>query len=268
MLPAARLVLGPVLLRQAGAVRRTALRLPEASGPRDGVVGEGEPRLRLLVVGDSSAAGVGLRHQSQALALPLATLLAERAGTAVSWQLLARTGLDTPGAVELLAQARVAPADVVVTALGVNDVTSQLSAGAFVTHTAQLWSELKRSTGATWGVACGLPPMGRLTAIPQPLRWYLGRYAAVLDASLREWARRHALGHCSLGWTDDPAFLAPDGFHPGPALYPQWAARLADAIVSGQRHWGCPQAVRAEPVEAPSRETTKIADALKTKGRQ
>jgi len=237
MLLAARLVLGPLLLRQAGAVRRAALRLPEASGPREGIVGEGEPRLRLLVLGDSSAAGVGLRHQSQALALPLATLLAERAGAAVAWQLLARTGLDTPGAVELLATARVAPADVVVTVLGVNDVTSQLSAGAYVTHTAQLWSELKRSTGAAWGVACGLPPMGRLTAIPQPLRWYLGRHAAALDGSLREWARRHALGHCSLSWTDDPALLASDGFHPGAALYPLWAQRLADIIMDGRRRW-------------------------------
>ena len=43
-----------------------ALRLPEAEGPRAGSAGEG-PALRLLILGDSSAAGVGTTHQEEAL---------------------------------------------------------------------------------------------------------------------------------------------------------------------------------------------------------
>jgi lysophospholipase L1-like esterase len=237
MLPAARFALGPLLLRQARVVRRTALRLPEAAGPREGVEGQGEPVVRLLVLGDSSAAGVGVPTQAEALAWPLARLLAERLQGAVAWQLVAETGTSTPGARTLLARSSPAPADVVVTALGVNDVTAQLSAGAFITHTAQLWSDLRQRTGARWGVVCGLPPMGRLTAMPQPLRWYLGRCARDLDAALREWTRRHSLGYCALDWTADPAFLAHDGFHPGPALYPVWARRLADIVVDGRCRW-------------------------------
>lgn len=231
MLLAAKLALGPVLLRQARVVRRTAVRLPEAAGPREGLAGEGEPALRLLVIGDSSAAGVGVQDQSQALAQPLATRLAERLGGAVSWQLLAESGLSTAGARELLARSRVEPADVVVTALGVNDVSSQLSPGAFVTHTAHLWREVRERTGARWGVVSGLPPMHMLTAVPQPLRWYLGRYSSELDAAVRSWSGREGLGFCALRWTDDPAYLAADGFHPGPALYPQWAQRLAEVIM-------------------------------------
>ncbi len=237
MLLAAKLALGPVLLRQARVVRRTALRLPEAAGAREGVAGEGAIVLRLLVVGDSSAAGVGVQDQSHALAQPLATLLAGRLGGAVAWQLLARTGASTADARQLLAQSRVQPADVVVTALGVNDVSSQISAGAFITHTAHLWRELRERTGARWGVVFGLPPMHMLTAMPQPLRWYLGRYAAGLDAALQSWAAREALGFCALRWTADPAYLASDGFHPGPALYPQWAQRLAEMIVQARGQW-------------------------------
>ena len=47
---ALRAVLLPVLVAQALQVRRKALRLPEASGPRDGVAGDG-PVLRLLIAG-------------------------------------------------------------------------------------------------------------------------------------------------------------------------------------------------------------------------
>ncbi|EEX09439.1 hypothetical protein SL1157_1477 [Ruegeria lacuscaerulensis ITI-1157] len=53
-----RLPLLPLLAAQALMVRQRALRLPEPSGPREGRQGRG-PRLRLLIVGDSSAAGVG-----------------------------------------------------------------------------------------------------------------------------------------------------------------------------------------------------------------
>jgi len=237
MLLAAKLALGPVLLPQAVWLRRTAPRLPEPPGPRQGVAGQGERKLSLLVVGDSSAAGVGAADQAQALALPLANELARRLDGAVAWQLIARTGVNTAEARALVALTPLPAADVVVTALGVNDVSSQVPAEEFIAQTAQLWTDLRQRSGARWAVLSGLPPMHMLTAVPHPLRWYLGRYASALDAAVRDWAGRQGLGYCALRWTSDPVFLAADGFHPGPALYPQWAQRLADLIVQGRDRW-------------------------------
>ena len=234
---AAKLALGPVLLPQARWLRRTALRLPEAAGPREGVVGEGKVGLRLLVVGDSSAAGVGLAEQTQALALPMAQRLHKRLGSAVAWQLVAQSGINTTEAQALAEQSQLYPADVVVTALGVNDVSSQHSAVRFVGHTSRLWSHLKARTGARWAVLSGLPPMGLLTAVPQPLRWYLGQYSAWLDAAAQRWAVDEGLGFCPLRWASDPMLLSHDGFHPGELLYPQWADRLTDLVVQRRDAW-------------------------------
>jgi lysophospholipase L1-like esterase len=236
-LVAAKLALGPVLLPQARWLKHNALRLPEAAGPREGTVGAGEPLLKLLVVGDSSAAGVGVADQAQALALPLTHRLADRLGAAVAWQLVAQSGVNTAEARALVERAVLQPADVVVTALGVNDVTSQTSAGHFIDETARLWSELRQLTGARWAVISGLPPMRILRAVPHPLRWYLGRYAATLDTAVREWTAQRGLGYCALEWITDPAVLAEDGFHPGPLLYPQWADRLAQIIVQARDRW-------------------------------
>jgi lysophospholipase L1-like esterase len=236
-LVAAKLALGPVLLPQARWLKHNALRLPEAAGPREGTVGAGEPLLKLLVVGDSSAAGVGVADQAQALALPLTHRLADRLGAAVAWQLVAQSGVNTAEARALVERAVLQPADVVVTALGVNDVTSQTSAGHFIDETARLWSELRQLTGARWAVISGLPPMRILRAVPHPLRWYLGRYAAWLDASLRRWAGQQDLGYCSLQFAAHPGALALDGFHPGPSLYPRWAQALAQIIVEGRGRW-------------------------------
>lgn len=237
----AKLALGPVLLPQARWLRRTALRLPEAGGAREGQVGEGVPGLRLLVVGDSSAAGVGVADQGQALALPLAQAMSRRLDVPVAWQLLAQTGVNTAQARTLVSQAPLRRADVVVTALGVNDVSSQTSASGFTEQLSLLWSELQQRTGARWAVFCGLPPMQLLTAVPHPLRWYLGRYAAWLDGEARRWTRQQGLGYCAMQWANDPAELATDGFHPGPRLYPQWAEQLATLIEQGRGRWAGPR---------------------------
>ncbi|MEJ6023454.1 SGNH/GDSL hydrolase family protein [Ramlibacter sp. PS4R-6] len=236
-LVAAKLALGPVLLPQARWLRRTALRLPEAPGPRDGVEGKGETKLRVLVVGDSSAAGVGMADQAQALALPLAKELALREGYAVGWQLVAQSGVNASEAIALVRASRVEPADVAVIVLGVNDVTSQTTAAGFVERIAALWSLLEEDVGVKWGVVSGLPPMGRLTALPQPLRWYLGRYASWLDKALGEWATSRGVGYWPANIPTEPGVLAEDGFHPGPAVYPMWSARLADIILQGRAKW-------------------------------
>ena len=52
-------VLFPVLLYQGKRTRQTTPRLPEASGSPFGQYGEGEPARRILVIGESTAAGVG-----------------------------------------------------------------------------------------------------------------------------------------------------------------------------------------------------------------
>lgn len=237
---AAKLALGPLLLPQARWLRRTALRLPEATGVRQGRVGSGEVALRLLVVGDSSAAGVGVATQAQALALPLAQLLSERLDAAVAWQLVAQSGVNAAQASNMLANAQLQPADVVVTVLGVNDVGAQTPATQFAAQLSSLWDRLRDRTGARWAVACGVPPMHLLPAVPQPLRWYLGRYARWLDAAMRRWAQQQGLGYCALDWAAAPGNLAADGFHPGPGLYPQWAGRLAELIAGNRSLWDRP----------------------------
>ena len=65
---AVKVALAPLLVAQAIATRRRAPVLPEAAGPRDGIVGDdGSAPLRALVAGDSSAAGVGVAEQEQSV---------------------------------------------------------------------------------------------------------------------------------------------------------------------------------------------------------
>jgi lysophospholipase L1-like esterase len=235
MLMLTKILLGPVLLAQGKWLRKTALRLPEAAGPRSGVAAPpaaasaGAP-LNLLVVGDSSAAGVGVEHQEQALALPLARHLAARSGRPVAWRLVAQSGVNSLEALDLLARHEIGPAAVLVVALGTNDVTSQMPPRRYVANLKLLVDKLMAQAGVEHIVFAGLPPMHKLPAAPQPLRWYLGRYARGLDAALRAWiAQDPALRYCSLQWAL-PHEMAIDKFHPGHGQYAQWARMTAEII--------------------------------------
>jgi lysophospholipase L1-like esterase len=225
----ATLALGPVLLAQGKRVRRTVPTLPEPAGEREGVIGSG-PDLRLLVLGDSAAAGVGADTQEQALAGQLAVALAPT--FRLHWKLLAFTGATTRDIVRRLAQESATGFDVVVTSLGVNDVTRRLPLDRWRRQQLALIDLLRERCGAAHIVLSGLPPMHRFPALPQPLRWYVGSRARDFNRVLAEVAASRpgceflALGHEMM----DISAMASDGFHPGPPIYALWAREAAKRI--------------------------------------
>jgi lysophospholipase L1-like esterase len=232
---ALKLLLGPILLWQGKRAREQALRLPDALGERSGMVsatGEKTP-FRILVVGDSSAAGVGVGQQSQALACLTASALSKQLQRPVAWQVIAQSGVNTMQALALIGQSVVKTADVVVFSLGVNDVTTQVKAAAYIENTAALWQTVQGKTGAQSAVFCGLPPVHRFPALPQPLRFYLGQRAYWLDAALQAWISKQGQLYCANEKTMNHASvgdMASDGYHPGPRIYAIWAQQVADLI--------------------------------------
>ena len=225
--------LGPILFLQSRHLRKTALRLPEAAGPRAGSIAafSSARPLRLLFVGDSSAAGVGVDHQEQALAIQTSSFLAEQLGTPVEWQLLAKSGVNTQQALKLLHRSPPNPADILITALGTNDVTSQRTGKQFLSDYQMLVSQVRQLCGIHSVVVTGLPPLRVLPAAPHPLRWYLGKYAASLDRELRNWVNTQACyRYVSLEWAAVPEAMARDKFHPGLEQYRHWAQLVANSI--------------------------------------
>lgn len=225
--PLVRLALAPVMLMQGLAVRKHALILPEAAGPRHGVAGAG-PELRVLITGDSSAAGVGVAHQDQALAGQLVAALAPQ--FTVHWQLEARTGATTAQALEHLRGLDAGPFDLVVQALGVNDVTHQVRLSRWLADQSALAALYQDKFGARFVYRSGVPPLGLFPVLPAPLRHVLGAQARQFDAGLAA-SSTGPLRHLPFDPARlDPAQMAEDGFHPGAPVYTLWAQELAEMI--------------------------------------
>ena len=223
------IILGPLLLLQGMWVRKTIPELPEAAGPRGGVAGTGE-KLRLLILGDSAAAGVGVAHQVQALSGLLVGILSER--YCVEWRLEAASGATTEAILERLAGLDAGRFDVVVTSLGVNDVIANGTLETWRQRQRRLRAVLRESFGITRLIVSGLPPIGLFPALPQPLRWYLGRRAGQYDAVLEKGLQGEpGVEYLDLEFVNDMSLMAEDGFHPGPLVYRVWAGRAARMIL-------------------------------------
>lgn len=242
----AKLALFPLLLLQGLQVRRKALELPEAAGPREGLAQPPAARLRqreplrLLIVGDSSAAGVGVAQQRDALAATVARSLADELGRPVRWRLLARTGNT---ALEALTQLRetpdLGPADILVTVVGVNDVVRQVPHGRTLEQLQALHAHAQQHCGVRYWLQAGLPPMHQFPLLPSPLRWLLGSQAKLLNRELlallgdrRDRALR--LLPAALRCDGPGGLMAEDGFHPGPRGYALWGESLGQFLA---RRW-------------------------------
>ena len=228
-------LLGPLFWVQAKYVRQVTPRMPEPPGSRSAVCGTG-PLVRVLVVGDSAAAGVGAASQDEALCGQLIARLGQH--HSIAWRLLAMNGLDSPGLVQMLENAPNEHFDVVVVSVGANDVTSLLSPCEWIAWQDRLAHVVDRRFGPELLVHSAVPPMHAFTAIPQPLRWFAGRWAQEMNRLLSAVLIGKESGR-TMHWhphMDPLQGLAIDGYHPGPKGYALWAEGLSEHIL---KYSGC-----------------------------
>ena len=217
-----KLALAPLLVAQAVATRRRAPVLPEAAGPRAGRVearGAGA-EWRILVAGDSSAAGVGVAAQAQGFAGHLIRAVQARHAGPIAWALRARSGLTTRALHRWLRDEPPAPADFAVLVTGVNDVVGQVPARWALRHRAALADWLLGAGLARHVAFAPLPPMDEFPLLPEPLRRVLGADARRHDRALADWAAmRGDVSHVGVALRLGAGVMASDGFHPGEPVY-------------------------------------------------
>jgi len=218
----------PVSAVQGLWLRRNALRLPEASGARNGVAGTGAV-LHLLALGDSIIAGVGTGTMERSLPVQFAQALAGMRACSVHWRVEGENGADITDLRQRLQQLPAdCGADLVLISIGVNDVTGLSSARHWRSQLDGLTDDIENRWPRAGVVFAGLPPMGCFPLPPQPLRFTLGHRAATLDAiATRVISQRPGMLHIPTEISPLEHEFCADGFHPSAESCAMWAAVLA-----------------------------------------
>ncbi|MGX1130582.1 lysophospholipase L1-like esterase [Streptomyces glaucescens] len=225
----------------ANGMRKRLSLLPEAAGDGTGTTEGKEPALRLAVLGDSVAAGVGAAHHGEAMAGHLALALSQLTGRAVDWRVTAKAGATLATARRSLPSGLTDPMtrwrpDLVLIVAGTNDALRLRRPRAVRRDAEALVRDIRLRLGEDVPVVfAGLPNLTALRSLPRHTRLPLALYVHVLDHQLKTAATRGAaVFHLPSG--APPAcpgpWFAPDRFHPSPDGYRAWARILASRLAT------------------------------------
>ncbi|ROT31514.1 SGNH/GDSL hydrolase family protein [Micromonospora sp. HM5-17] len=230
-----------LLAGEAFVARNRRYAQPELGMALRSTVGRtGAPPLRLVLLGDSAALGVGVDRVEDTVGGQLARLLSEGAGPArVERQVwLSSVGVSGSRSTDLATQVARAllgeRPDVAVILIGANDVVTLRRPGEAAAH---LGTAVRRLRAARVRVVVGTcPDLGAVRAFAPPLRQLAGWFG-------RRIAQAQAVAVVEAGGTvvdlaaetgavfrADAGTLCHDGYHPSADGYRLWAHALLPAV--------------------------------------
>ena len=233
-----------LLREEARAARRKVEARADKSDPPagDGVYGRGpgEP-IVLVVLGDSSAVGLGVQRSAETPGALVAAGLAELAERPVRLVRLAKSGARAADLEVQVDRALAEEPTVAVIMIGANDVTARTPTSVSVGH---LTDAVRRLTAAGCEVVVGTcPDLGTIRPIAQPLRTLARRWSrqmaaaqtiAVVEAGGRTVSLGSLLGPA---FASDSSMFSIDEFHPSAAGYAAAAAALLPSVADALGVW-------------------------------
>ena len=217
-----------------GPSRGFAAEEKNQSRKRDGATVSSETTnqpLKLLGLGDSVIAGVGLASTELTVTARLADRLNQYLGRAIDWRILGEDGAKISDTQRLLAATESGSFDWIVVSVGVNDVTGLTSLVKWQQGLLRLISDIRARSSHATVVFIQLPPMGRFEMIPQPLRAVLGIRAAMLRQVLTWIVEAHrGVWMIDPSRLFDPAYMAEDGYHPNETAVDWMASEICETV--------------------------------------
>ena len=195
--------------------------------------GDGNPLL-MVVVGDSSCTGPGVREPSEIWCRLVASRIAER-GHRVTIKSFAVGGATSSSALQTqVPEAEALDADLTFVAVGTNDVIHQVSLSLLEKNLDETVKRLSRVSNRV--VVAGIGDLGTIPRLLPPLRQLASRRGRRADAVQALVADRHGAikadlwGAAAEAFRTDPSIFSADLFHPAAPGHLVWADAAWEAL--------------------------------------
>jgi len=237
---------GFVVLKIEARLARRIVGQPFEGAPNDDDVygaGLGEP-VNLLMLGDSTAAGMGADAPHQTVGAIVANGVSALSGRQVRLTNVAVIGAESSGLDQQVANALdlVPRPDVAVFMVGANDVTHRIDSAVAVRHLEHAVRTLREAGCEVVVATC--PDLGTIEPVPQPLRLLARRWSRDLAAAQTVVVVEAGGRSVSLADLLGPEFAAApremfskDRFHPSSAGYARAAAALLPSVCVALGLW-------------------------------
>jgi len=229
-----------LLLAEAKLARKIIEATPSGEPPlTDGVYGGGpsNPPISFAMLGDSTAAGLGVETGDETAAALLAAGLSVIAERPVRLINVAISGSKSEALDEQVTRALAAGPEIAVIMIGANDVTNRVSPGDSVRH---LTDAVRRLRAAGCEVVVGTcPDLGSIKPVKPPLRWIAQRASRQLAAAqtiavVEQGGRSVSLGSMLGGeFAREPLeMFSADRYHPSARGYAAAAAAVLPSMAA------------------------------------
>ena len=225
----------PVYIWQGVRLRQRIERLLPPDVPPTGKLGSKEPSFRLLVIGDSSVASVGMERIEHTFAYNIADKVHDKTGRAVKWRV---AGNNSATAADLrdfvLPHIEERDFTHVILAVGINDMKNFHAISTFKQTFGTLLYALKTRFSTAKIIWTPVPDMTGFPALPKQLSKILAARATLINAQGQQLCDERGVIYSEpvpVGTADG---FARDGFHAGPEGYRIWGEHLVDYILADE----------------------------------
>lgn len=183
----------PIMAVQGKRVRASVPSLPEASGPEGMVeMDDVQETLNLVVVGESTIAGVGVKTHEEGFSGTLAVELSQLLGKSVKWSVYARSGYTAKRVREkLIPKIKETEPELIVIGLGGNDSFTLNTPWGWRKEVTLLIEAMRKKFPNTPIMFGSMPPIKEFAAFTPLMKWVIGNLAEVLGETLRDVVRHH-----------------------------------------------------------------------------
>ena len=234
----------PFMYLDGKRIRSRVPKLPEAQSP-EGIIDIGSSKtLTILMLGESTVAGVGVKTHQQGFAGTFANEIATKLQTSVRWKVYAKSGYTAKQVKTLIVpEITESNADLIIIGLGGND--------AFTLNTPRIWKKnvqhliekLKIKYPNTAIAFTNMPPIKEFPAFTKLIKFTIGNLVEILGQELQTLTENQENIYYNgnvitiKNWTKElnlpnrPSDFFSDGVHPSKLTYQVWAKDFTNFIL-------------------------------------
>ncbi len=238
----------PVLYFQGKQVRQKVPILPEAKGTEGVSVSLGNPKnkLKILALGESTIAGVGVKTHQEGFTGTLANELGAKLNAKITWKVYAKSGCTAKNVTEKIIpkiKENDNDIDAIVIGLGGNDAFTLNTPWKWKRHIRELIFALRSQFKNGNIIFTNMPPIKEFPAFTPIIRFVLGNLAEILGEELEDVVSGfenvfyHSQTITLQNWSKKmnidtkPEDFFSDGVHPSILTYQTWAKDFSDFVM-------------------------------------